>query len=79
LLLMSTWMQIDRSLSKAAAVVRDWIVAVTEALDDLDRLMAILEKLAATIQATARQKPRKNDPCAFQLLLEPELLDWNCY
>lgn len=78
LLLMSTWMRLDRNLCQAAAVVREWIVRLTEALNDLDRLVASLEKLAAIIQATAKQKRRKKDPCVFQLLLDPELLDWNC-
>ena len=78
LLLTSTWSDPRRSLWKAARVIRDWIVSLTGALDDLDRLVRVLEEMTRAIRAVARQKLRRRDPSCFQLLLDPELLGWNC-
>jgi DDE family transposase len=78
LLLTSTWSDPRRSHWKAARVIRDWIVSLTGALDDLDRLRRVLEEMTATIRAVARQKLQGKHPSSFQLLLDPELLDWNC-
>jgi len=78
LLLTSTWSNARRSHWKAARVIRDWIVSLTGALDDLDRLIRVLEEMTATISAVAKQKLQRKHPSSFQLLLDPELLDWNC-
>jgi Transposase DDE domain len=78
LLLASTWSDPRRSLWKAARVIRDWIVSLTGALDDRDRLVRVLEEMTVAIRAVARQKLRRKDPSSFQLLLDPGLLDWNC-
>jgi Transposase DDE domain len=78
LLLTSTWSDPRRSPWKAARVIRQWIVSLTGALNDLDRLMSVLEEMTATIRAVARQKLQKKRPSSSQLLLNPELLDWNC-
>jgi len=77
LLLTSTWSNPRRSHWKAARVIRDWIVSLTGALDDLDRLIRVLEEMTATIDAVAKQKLQSKCPSSFQLLLDPELLDWN--
>ena len=58
--------------------MRIWIVSLTGALDDLDRLVRVLEEMTRAIRAVARQKLRRRDPSCFQLLLDPELLGWNC-
>jgi hypothetical protein len=78
LLLTSTWSNPGRSLWKAARVIRKWVVSLTGALGDMEQLIRVLEEMTATIEAVARQELRKKDPASFQLLLNPELLDWEC-
>lgn len=65
------------SLWKAAEVIRDWIAALTAALDDEERLSETLERMRAAIDAIAKKKLQAKHPSSFQLLLNPELLDWN--
>jgi Transposase DDE domain len=77
LLLTSTWADPRRSHWKAARIIRKWVVTLTEALDNLDRLIRTLGDMAATIGAVARKKLQRKRPSSFQLLLNPELLDWN--
>jgi hypothetical protein len=77
LLLMAIWSDPRRSAWKAAGVIRQWIVSLTGALEDIEQLIRTLEQMAATIAAVARQKLRKKHPASFQLLLDPELLDWD--
>lgn len=78
LLLTSTWSDPRRSHWKAARLLREWIVSLTAALDDLDHLVEILGQMASTIDAAAQQKKQKKHPSAFQLLLDSELLEWTC-
>ena len=77
LLLASTWAEPRRSPWKAARVIRDWIVTLTGALADIDDLIRTLRDMAATIGAIARTKRQTKRPSLFQLLANPELLDWN--
>jgi hypothetical protein len=77
LLLMSTWSNPRRSHWKAAQIIRETIVSLTVALDDVGALIAVLEGMTAAIQAVANKKLRKKSPSSFQLLLNPELLDWS--
>ena len=53
-------------------------MSLSSALGEIERLIGVLEEMTATIDAIARQKRRKKDPASFQLLLDPELLDWEC-
>jgi len=76
LLLSTSWSVARRSLWKAAALIRDWMAGLIEALDDLDRLSGLLGRLQAATAANAVIAARKKHPSAFQLLLNPELLDW---
>jgi Transposase DDE domain len=78
LLLSSTWSNPRRSLWKAAGVIQEWVVSLTSALGEVEQLNRVLEEMIATIEAVATQKLRKKDPASFQLLLDPELLDWEC-
>ena len=78
LLLSTTWSNPRRSHWKAVGVIQQWIVSLSSALGEIERLIGVLEEMAATIDAIARQKRRKKDPASFQLLLDPELLDWEC-
>jgi Transposase DDE domain len=77
LLLMSTWSNPRRSHWKAAQIIRDTIVSLTGALTDLGALIAVLEGMTAAINAVANKKTQKKSPSSFQLLLDPELLDWS--
>jgi hypothetical protein len=78
LLLTSNWSDPRRSHWKAARIIRRWIVSLTGALEDVDYLIHVLEEMTATIRAVAKQKLQRKRPSSFQLLLNPELLDWNC-
>jgi len=78
LLLTSSLPEPRGSLWKAAEVIRDWIAALTVGLDDGKRLAEILERMRAAIDAIAKKKLQERHPSSFQLLLNPELLDWNC-
>jgi hypothetical protein len=77
LLLMSTWSNPRRSHWKAAAVIKDTIVSLSMALNDSMALIAVLEGMTAAIDAIANKKLQKKSPSSFQLLLNPELLDWS--
>ncbi len=76
LLLCSTWSNPRRSHWKAAEVIQEWIVSLTSSLSNIEQLIGVLEQMTRTIDAVAQQKHRKKDPASFQLLLDPELLDW---
>ena len=78
LLLTSTWSNPRRSHWKAAEAIRPWIVSLTEALDDVAALVQVLAKMTMTIDAVANQKRQTKSPSSFQLLLNPELLNWTC-
>jgi hypothetical protein len=76
ILLTTTWNDAQRSLRKAAAIARNWIVSICEALDDFDQLCKVLQRLGAAIENKARVSPRKKHPSLFQLFKNPELLDY---
>jgi hypothetical protein len=78
LLLTSTWSNPRRSHWKAAQEIREWVVSLTGALGDLGALMRVLAEMIPAIDAVASKKRQKKSPSSFQLLLNPELLDWNC-
>jgi len=61
---------------EGAAVIRNWVVNLSEAWDDVDRLAAVIGRLGVEVAAVARVKARGKHPSSFQLLLNPELLDW---
>jgi Transposase DDE domain len=77
LLLSSIWSNPKRSPWKAARVIRRSIVCLIGALKDLARLTEALQELFAEIEAVATQKRQKKRPSAFQLLNDPELLNWS--
>jgi hypothetical protein len=76
MLLIATWNDARRSLRKAAAVLRDWIVLLTQVLDDPQRLCDLLRQIADAIAQTARVTRRRKHPSLFQLLENPELLEY---
>lgn len=76
LLLTATWNDTRRSLRKAAATVREWIVLFSEVLDAPRRLCILLRRLADALAETARVTRRRKHPSLFQLLENPELLEY---
>jgi len=76
ILLTGTWHDGQRSLRKAAAVLRDWVVLFSEALNDAKRLRKLLRRFAVAVAATARVTRRNKHPSLFQLLDNPELLEY---
>lgn len=76
ILLSTAWSDVRRSLRKAAAVLRDWIVLLLAVLDDEEPLSELLSRLGAAIAKTARVTHRRKHPSLFQLLENPELLEY---
>jgi hypothetical protein len=76
ILLTSVWGDGQRSLRKAAAIVREWIVLLGEALDDRRRLRDLFRRLHSVIGQAARITRRRKHPSLFQLLNNPELLEY---
>jgi Transposase DDE domain len=77
LLLTTTWLDHRRSLMRAAAVLRDWLALLMDALEDRDRLSAKLTQMQAAIAAIARINIRRKKPSWFQLLSNPLLLEYS--
>jgi hypothetical protein len=76
ILLTATWDDGQRSLRKAAVLVQDWIVLLNDALDDRRRLCRLLCRLKDALAETARVTRRRKHPSLFQLLENPELLEY---
>jgi hypothetical protein len=74
-LLTATGTHNDRSVMKAAATLREWINNLAEALDDLKKLADVLERLQEILRGD-RVERRHKKPSHFQLLENPELLEW---
>jgi hypothetical protein len=68
LLLAGCWQTADRSLVKAARVVRAWAERLMRALTDQERLEALLKELMAAIARVGRQTRRKKQEGTWQLL-----------
>lgn len=75
ILVAATWSSCDRSLMKAAVTLREWITTLAEALDHVDRLIGVLQRLEELF-AGDRVESRRKRPSQFQLLQEPRLLEW---
>jgi Transposase DDE domain len=76
LLLSLAWADPRRSLWKAARVLREWVDHLAESLGDLERLTDVMDRLRVAIEAFAGVKLRRKHPSSFQLLGDPELLDY---
>jgi hypothetical protein len=68
LLLAGCWTQVDRSLVKAAKVVRAWAERLFRALPDPQRLATLVTDLVAALQRAGRQTRRKKQAGTWQLL-----------
>lgn len=77
ILVSSTWNRGCRSLMKAAKTLREWITNLAEALDDPEHLLWVLTRLATTLENDCVERRLKRHSL-FQLLRDPDLLDWEC-
>jgi hypothetical protein len=68
-LVLGCWQFADRSLVKAAQVVRDHAVELASARARLDRLSEVLATMQQVLTRTARMNSRKKHPNTYQLLL----------
>ena len=76
LLLSATWPDDRRSLLQVARALRDWITSLIIALDNHDQLVRTVTKLHSHLNHAAKIQSRKKKPSHFQLLQNPERLDW---
>ncbi len=65
-----------RSMDKAAKIIRDWIATIIDSLDRRELLMEKLSGLADQLAQRARVRPNTDNPSHYQLLGDPESLDW---
>lgn len=68
-LIVGCWQYAERSLVKAAQVVRDHAVALASARARLERLNEVLETIQRVLKRTARMNRRGKYPNTYQLLL----------
>ena len=78
LLLTSAWTAARHSLRKAAVVLQEQLLLILTALTDLAALCQVLARLQLVIDRPARLGKRKKRPGTFQLLENPELLEYTC-
>ncbi len=76
ILLMTVWPDGRRSLWRAAASLRRWIGQLLAVLDDSSRLQRVLERQRQCLGKSARINSRRKHPSCFQLLNDPELLEY---
>jgi hypothetical protein len=83
LLLLSCWRFPDRSLVRAAQVVRQFALALAIAADSADHLTVVIRRLVASLASGARIDRRRKRPGTWQLLLaldsaldDPASADW---
>jgi hypothetical protein len=75
-LLMSVWLEGRRSLRRAAKIIPDWIGQLIGAIGDAAQLAVVLERMQNSLPKPARVKSRRKHPSWFQLLTNPELLEY---
>lgn len=76
ILLMTVWLEGRRSLWRAAKSLRSWVGGLIAALDDAARLTQVLNRQQQSISKTAHVTDRKKRPSCFQLLTNPEVLEY---
>jgi hypothetical protein len=76
ILLTAVWLDGQRSLWRAAERLRDWIGQIIAVIDDAAKLQRALNRLRQSMARSARVNFRRKHPSCFQLLNEPELLEW---
>lgn len=76
ILLIGAWTDATHSLWKAAGSLRDHLVLLLPNLTDFHRLCETLERLASLMRTCATMTKRQKRPGTFQLLDNPELLEY---
>jgi hypothetical protein len=76
ILLMTVWLDGRRSLWRAAASLRDWIGLLIAAIGDTAKLQDVLHRYRQSLAKSARVNSRRKHPSCFQLLNNPELLEY---
>jgi len=76
LLLTTSWPDDRRSLLNAARALRDWITPIIAALNDHDQLSRTVAQVQTHLKHAARIQSRKKNPSHYQLIRNPELLNW---
>lgn len=74
-LVVSCWSYADKSLSKAAAVVRDHALELASARGREERVCELLESIQQVLKRTARMNTRAKHPNTYQLLLSLTTVD----
>ena len=75
ILLSTTYHIINRSLRKAADTIREWVADLLNVLDDQEGLVTCLERLKLLLDQ-CRVNNRTKNPSVYQLLDNPELLEY---
>ena len=76
LLLASAGSMLAWSWTKAARRVRQVAVAIGQALQELETLVAVLERLGRRTQQRCRVSKRRRHPTTYQMLQDPEHTDY---
>ncbi|RPI59904.1 MAG: IS4 family transposase [Planctomycetaceae bacterium] len=76
ILLMTVWLDGRRSLWRAAARLRDWMAQIIGVIDDAAKLQRVLVRQSQIMAKSSRLNSRKKHPNCFQLLNNPELLEY---
>ena len=76
LLLMTVWLDGQRSLWRAAASLSGWIGQLIAVIDDAVKLKCMLDRQRQILAKSARVNRRRKHPNCFQLLTNPELLEY---
>jgi hypothetical protein len=76
ILLMTVWLDGRQSLWRAATSLRDWIGQIIAAIDETAKLRRVLRRQHQFVARSARVNSRRKHPSCFQLLNNPELLEY---
>lgn len=76
ILLMTVWLDGRRSLWRAAKCLRESVSEIIAVIDDKAKLQCILRRQQQLMAKRARINSRKKHPSCFQLLTNPELLEY---
>lgn len=74
-LVVGCWGYADKSLSKAAAVIRDHALELASAQGRAERLCEVLESIQRVLKRSARMNTRAQHPNTYQLLLALTTVD----
>jgi hypothetical protein len=72
LMVQGQWHRTNRSLVKAAQVIRDWVTVIAVTLQTTQRLIEELRRLCEVVDKTAHTQSRRKMPAAFQVIDDPE-------